>query len=412
MSDITRNVVSLDTRSASLASQTPPGALRGLSRYLLMATAVLAPGALAHQQWHLLGPAFGWLEVAMLDIHFGGGLRFWCGVAGAMLMALLLLYPLRKQFLSGRSWGSVGFWYHSHIVLGLLGPVLIAYHTDFGLGAFNSNAALYSMLAVVVSGGAGYLLMSRFKLWRLLHLPVFTVTVVATLAHVVSVWGGVEARHTAMQDDPLAIEQSLPDTQVPEANAPMAQAVTPDRVPMPSAAKRPAAVKVQPATVRRQTVELSQQKGHVEGKTAGGLKIAKAIATPPPPAPKPPERSAIAEQAAVVTGDTKAQATPKTPAAEPSRPLDRLTQLFQIARVNDFSTISLTDVLAELKQARFDHNKTGFRLTGAHVRTACAKCHIEQLKDTPTACIACHQKDDVHRGRRPQCGRCHSTSRW
>jgi len=65
---------------------------------------------------------------------------------------------------------------------------------------------------------------------------------------------------------------------------------------------------------------------------------------------------------------------------------------------------------------KFDHDsETRFKLDGAHNGAACAVCHrqpAETKKDIqlPRACVACHQKDDPHRGRFGRtCDRCHDT---
>jgi hypothetical protein len=61
----------------------------------------------------------------------------------------------------------------------------------------------------------------------------------------------------------------------------------------------------------------------------------------------------------------------------------------------------------------FDHGKeTGFALTGAHGKLACASCHkqpADQVK-LDQSCVSCHAQDDVHLGQYGrQCQRCHST---
>ena len=65
-------------------------------------------------------------------------------------------------------------------------------------------------------------------------------------------------------------------------------------------------------------------------------------------------------------------------------------------------------------QATFDHSKSAFQLTGAHVNVACAQCHINNVfKGTPTTCYACHQSKDIHNGSFGQdCGSCHKTDAW
>lgn len=64
----------------------------------------------------------------------------------------------------------------------------------------------------------------------------------------------------------------------------------------------------------------------------------------------------------------------------------------------------------------FDHGrKTGFSLTGKHAPLACAACHTGTLFEPKlkTDCIACHRKDDAHKGRNgPDCAECHGAASW
>lgn len=66
------------------------------------------------------------------------------------------------------------------------------------------------------------------------------------------------------------------------------------------------------------------------------------------------------------------------------------------------------------KQAKFDHAATRFPLTGKHDAVKCESCHkAGQYKDTPRTCIACHKKDDKHKGQYGEkCDACHATSGW
>jgi hypothetical protein len=66
------------------------------------------------------------------------------------------------------------------------------------------------------------------------------------------------------------------------------------------------------------------------------------------------------------------------------------------------------------KPAKFDHNLAAFKLDGAHVNVKCEQCHINNVyKGTPSACIACHKKDDHHTGQfGTDCAACHQTSAW
>ena len=66
------------------------------------------------------------------------------------------------------------------------------------------------------------------------------------------------------------------------------------------------------------------------------------------------------------------------------------------------------------KNARFDHSMTAFKLTGAHAKVECAKCHVNNVfKGTPQECAACHAKDDTHQGQFGQnCAGCHTPDDW
>jgi hypothetical protein len=83
------------------------------------------------------------------------GLGYALGIAGGSMMLLLLLYSARKRYRWLSFLGTISRWFRFHMALGILGPICILYHADFGLGATNSNVALFSMLAVAGSGIVG-----------------------------------------------------------------------------------------------------------------------------------------------------------------------------------------------------------------------------------------------------------------
>jgi hypothetical protein len=63
---------------------------------------------------------------------------------------------------------------------------------------------------------------------------------------------------------------------------------------------------------------------------------------------------------------------------------------------------------------RFDHARARFALRGAHAQAACSACHQDRrYRETPSTCVACHQKDDKHQGQLDtRCDSCHSEIRW
>jgi hypothetical protein len=116
----------------------------------------------------LVGALFlGWRDSEDGYLAPDTGLGYWLGIAGATLMLLLLLYPLRKRMRSLRGLGSVSGWFRLHMVLGLVGPALILLHCNFKLGALNSNVALVAMLMVAASGLVGR------HLYRRIHLGLY-----------------------------------------------------------------------------------------------------------------------------------------------------------------------------------------------------------------------------------------------
>lgn len=88
------------------------------------------------------------------DQHLTGATgRYMLGVAGVAAIAVLLLYPLRKRI--GLLSGSVALWFHLHMGLGLVAPVLILFHANFRLGPPEAAVAMAALLAVAASGMVG-----------------------------------------------------------------------------------------------------------------------------------------------------------------------------------------------------------------------------------------------------------------
>jgi len=89
------------------------------------------------------------------------GIGYWLGIAGGSMMVLLLIYSARKRVPWLRWIGSIPAWFEIHMTLGVVGPVLVLFHSNFSLGATNSNVALFSMLLVAGSGVVGRYIYTR-----------------------------------------------------------------------------------------------------------------------------------------------------------------------------------------------------------------------------------------------------------
>jgi hypothetical protein len=139
----------------------------------------------------------GWIASDDEALTPKSGLGYWLGVAGASMMGLLFVYYIRKRVGKGpRAARAIPKWFRLHVAFGVAGPVLILFHCNFRLGAFNSNVALFTIAAVVASGVVGrylYRLAYRSRMtaleralgaWRLLHVPLCAVLAVAATFHV------------------------------------------------------------------------------------------------------------------------------------------------------------------------------------------------------------------------------------
>jgi hypothetical protein len=99
--------------------------------------------------------AVGWLVSDIKLVDPNEGLGYWLGIVGGSMMLLLLLYPSGKRSSLLRRLGLVKHWFRIHMILGLVGPLLVLYHCNFSVNAINSAVALYSMVAVTISGIIG-----------------------------------------------------------------------------------------------------------------------------------------------------------------------------------------------------------------------------------------------------------------
>ena len=103
----------------------------------------------------VLAIAWGWSirEEGYLSAEDGFG--YWLGITGGVMMLMLLTYSLRKRWKLLRRFLTIKSWFQFHMVLGILGPLLILFHSNFHLGSLNSTVALVCMLLVSGSGLIG-----------------------------------------------------------------------------------------------------------------------------------------------------------------------------------------------------------------------------------------------------------------
>ena len=83
------------------------------------------------------------------------GTGYILGITGGSLMLILLLYPLSKRLSLLSRWIPIRYWFGIHMLFGIVGPVMILFHSNFHLGSTNSSIALICMLLVAGSGLIG-----------------------------------------------------------------------------------------------------------------------------------------------------------------------------------------------------------------------------------------------------------------
>lgn len=101
----------------------------------------------------LIATGFAIKEHEIFTAESGTG--YILGIVGGILMLLLIIYPIRKKMKSARYLGSVRFWFKTHMLFGVAGPIAILYHSNFSTGSLNSTIALFCMIIVASSGFIG-----------------------------------------------------------------------------------------------------------------------------------------------------------------------------------------------------------------------------------------------------------------
>lgn len=98
---------------------------------------------------------FGWMHRENNYLSAETGTGYLLGIVGGSLMILLLFYPLSKRIKLLTRWIPIRYWFGIHMLFGVIGPIMILFHSNFHLGSTNSSIALFSMLLVAGSGLVG-----------------------------------------------------------------------------------------------------------------------------------------------------------------------------------------------------------------------------------------------------------------
>lgn len=105
--------------------------------------------------------AFGWINWNAINFQAEGDFSYNSGLIGGITMLVILLYALRKRAKILRKAGNMEAWYYFHLLGGVLGPLIIVFHTGFTIKSINSGVALFTMITIVLSGLFGRYIYTR-----------------------------------------------------------------------------------------------------------------------------------------------------------------------------------------------------------------------------------------------------------
>jgi len=141
------------TRAASLADPDRMHRLRLRLAYLLAAAGTMA--------MLVYGLSYYWssaVQRALSPKHDylkpSGAIGLRLGLFGVLLFLFIYVYPLRKKWAWLGRQGSSKRWLDFHVLLGLLAPVVVTFHSSFKFSGI-AGVAYWIMLVVAVSGVVG-----------------------------------------------------------------------------------------------------------------------------------------------------------------------------------------------------------------------------------------------------------------
>ena len=120
------------------------------------------------------------------------------GWVSGFLMFTLFLYAAKKHLKQFRNIGTGRQWFRIHVIIGLLTPIAVLFHTKVHLGSINGMTAVFAMSVVVLSGIVGRFLLRRaikygsewltwYARWHILHVPLLYLLAISVIAHIIAV---------------------------------------------------------------------------------------------------------------------------------------------------------------------------------------------------------------------------------
>ncbi len=120
------------------------------------AAAVLLTAALAAYGWsyYILEQAQRPFSPKHVFLKPSGIIGLRLGILGLGVFAVIYLYPLRKRWAYLGRIGTTKNWLDFHVLMGLIAPVIICFHSSFKVRGF-AGMAFWTMIGLTVSGIVG-----------------------------------------------------------------------------------------------------------------------------------------------------------------------------------------------------------------------------------------------------------------
>ena len=96
--------------------------------------------------------AMSWLVISNTNFLVNSDFSYNVGLLGGFLMLCSIFYALLKRIKFINAMGHNETWFYAHLACGVIGTMLIFFHTTFQINSFNSGVALLCLTIVIVSG--------------------------------------------------------------------------------------------------------------------------------------------------------------------------------------------------------------------------------------------------------------------
>ena len=111
--------------------------------------------ALLYLSGFIVVTALSWLTISNTNFLTNSDFSYNAGLLGGFLMLCSIFYALLKRIRFIYAMGHNETWFYAHLVCGVLGTMIILFHTTFQIKSINSGVALTCLLLVIISGILG-----------------------------------------------------------------------------------------------------------------------------------------------------------------------------------------------------------------------------------------------------------------